>query len=125
MPGDRETLADSRFRCNDRERACFEAGIKMATIYHQFVGTPFCERNVGDLEKTIAECIKVQPYVRDAEVSIRRGCGDKEDQYSYTSLTGDMIDATVVVELGGASVKAVMRYDAELGYPLLYIEDIQ
>ena len=36
-----------------------------------------------------------------------------------------MIDATVVVELGGASVKAAMRYDAELGYPLMYIEDIQ
>ncbi len=125
MSSDRERLADSRFACGSRERACFEAGIKMGTIYHQFVGTPFCERNVAELEAAIADCIKVQPYVRDARVSIRHGDGNKEDQYSYSSLTGDMIDATVVVEVGGTAVRAVMRYDDELGYPLMYIEDIQ
>ena len=38
---DREQLADDRFACSRRERAVFEAGIKMGTIYHQFVGTPF------------------------------------------------------------------------------------
>ena len=37
----REDLANSRFNCSVKERACFEAGIKMGTIYHQFVGTPF------------------------------------------------------------------------------------
>ncbi len=124
MPSSREETADSRFRCDARERACFEAGIKMATIYHQFVGTPFCERNAADLEKTVAECIKVQPYVRDAKVSICRNCGDKSDQYSYTSLTGDMIEAEVSVELHGITVTAVMKYDEELGYPLMYISDI-
>lgn len=125
MSSDRERLADSRFACGSRERACFEAGIKMATIYHQFVGTPFCERSVAELETAIADCIKVQPYVLEAEVSIRSGGGNKEDQYSYSSLTGDMIDAKVVVEVGGTTVRAAMRYDAELGYPLMYIEDIQ
>ena len=37
---DREQVAASRFNCSERERAIFEAGVKMATIYHQFVGTP-------------------------------------------------------------------------------------
>ena len=37
---DREALAASKFSCTERERAVFEAGIKMATVYHQFVGTP-------------------------------------------------------------------------------------
>ena len=36
----REEVAASRFNCSEKERAIFEAGIKMATIYHQFVGTP-------------------------------------------------------------------------------------
>ncbi|MBR1452331.1 MAG: hypothetical protein IJ592_02405, partial [Candidatus Methanomethylophilaceae archaeon] len=36
---EREELANQRFSCTERERAVFEAGIKMATIYHQFVGT--------------------------------------------------------------------------------------
>ena len=39
MDGRDETAA-SRFACTERERALFEAGIKMGTIYHQFVGTP-------------------------------------------------------------------------------------
>ena len=122
---DREDAASSRFRCSVGERACFEAGIKMATIYHQFVGTPFCDRNVANLEDTIAECIRVQPYVLDAKVRIRRGAGGKEDQYSYTSLTGDMIDAVVTISLDGTVVTAEMRYDEELQYPLMYISDVK
>ncbi len=125
MPSDRESNADSRFNCTVSERACFEAGIKMATIYHQFVGTPFCDRNVSELEDTIAECIRVQPYVLDAVVRIRRGAGGKEDQYSYTSLTGDMIDAVVKISLNGTVVTAEMRYDEELQYPLMYVSDVQ
>lgn len=125
MPSDRESTADSRFKCTESERTCFEAGIKMATIYHQFVGTPFCDRNAEELERTIADCIKVQPYVLDAAVKIRRGAGGKEDQYSYTSLTGDMIDAVVKISLGSTVVTAEMRYDDELEYPLMYVSDVQ
>ena len=124
MVSDREDLAGSRFRCSVSERACFEAGIKMATIYHQFVGTPFCSRNVKELERTIEDCIKVQPYVLDAKVRIRGDTGNKEDQYSYTSLTGDMIDAVVRISLNGTEVTAEMRYDDELQYPLMFVSGI-
>jgi hypothetical protein len=31
-------VADSYFSCTDSERAAFEAGIKLGTVYHQFVG---------------------------------------------------------------------------------------
>lgn len=121
---DRENSANSRFSCSETERACFEAGIKMATIYHQFVGTPFCKRNLKELEKTIADCIEVQPYVSSAKVSIRCDDLNKEDQYSYISLTGDMIDAVVVIRIGDSEVTAEMRYDEELKYPLMYISKI-
>ena len=121
----REDLANSRFNCSVKERACFEAGIKMGTIYHQFVGTPFSLANVTGLEKAIEDAIKVQPYVSDAKVRIStEGLVRNGDTYSYRSLTGEMIDAVVKIDLDGTKVTAEMRYDAELGYPLMYISKV-
>ena len=122
----REDLANSRFNCSVKERACFEAGIKMGTIYHQFVGTPFSLANVDHLEKAIEDAIKVQPYVSDAKVRIStEGLVMNGDMYSYKSLEGEMIDAVVRIDLDGTKVTAEMRYDAELGYPLMYISEIE
>jgi hypothetical protein len=122
---DREQLADSRFLCSRRERAAFEAGIKMATIYHQFVGTPVDIDSVAHLEETIARSIEVQPYVSSCTVTIDRSRFVRNvDTYSYHSLTGDMIDAVVVIDIEGVKVRAEMRYDEELRYPLMYISDI-
>lgn len=121
----REDEAGTRFSCDDAQRACFEAGIKMATIYHQFTGTPFSERNRVSLERTIEDCIRTQPYVEDAVVKIVTNGGDKSDQYSYTSLTGEMIDAEVVIRLGSARVTAAMKYDDDLDYPLMFISSVE
>lgn len=123
---EREDKASSRFSCSERERAAFEAGIKMATIYHQFVGTPVNLSTVEGLEKTISKAIEVQPFVESACVKIDRSGFVKDgDTYSYVSLTGDMIDAIVKIRLGNTSVTAEMRYDEELMYPLMFISDIQ
>lgn len=122
---DRETLANSRFACTVRERAAFEAGIKLATIYHQFVGTPVNLESVEKLEQAISKSIEVQPYVKSAVVTIDRSFfGEKADRYSYLSLTGNMIDAVIKIELDGYLVTAEMRYDRELDYPLMFISDI-
>ncbi len=124
--GNRESVAGSRFACSVRERALFEAGIKMGTIYHQFVGTPFNLDTVDYLETGIESAISVQPYVESASVKIDRSalvCGG--DRYSYQSLTGNMIDAKVVIAMDGVKVTAEMRYDEELGYPLMYISSIE
>ena len=121
----REELADSRFNCTVKERACFEAGIKMGTIYHQFVGTPFSLVNVSQLEKAIEDAIRVQPYVSDVRVKIdRSGLVKDGDTYSYKSLVGEMIDAVVTIDMDGVKVTSEMRYDAELGYPLMFISKI-
>ena len=61
---DRDNEAASRFVCTVRERCIFETGIKLATIYHQYVGTPFNAESVESLEKAIAGSIMVQPYPR-------------------------------------------------------------
>lgn len=123
---DRENTAAERFACGDRERALFEAGIKMGTLYHQFVGMPVSCRSVEGLERTMSEAIMVQPYVEEARVRIVRDAipaGD--DEYSYASLTGEMIDAVIRIRIGEASVTAEIRYDEELRYPLMYVSDLE
>lgn len=119
---DRERRAAERFACGDRDRALFEAGIKMGTLYHQFVGMPVSCSSVSGLENAMAEAIKVQPYVEDAVVRIDRGrIPGSGDEYSYTSLTGDMIDAVITVRVGSSEVVAEIRYDEDLAYPLMYV----
>lgn len=123
---DRDMEASSMFACTDRERALFEAGIKMGTIYHQFVGTPFNKGTVSELERCISRTIEVQPYVESAVVTINRGGLDHDgDHYSYASLTGDMIDAVIVISLGDTRVTAEMRYDNDLEYPLMFVSKVE
>ena len=121
----READAASRFSCSVRERCVFELGIKLATIYHQFVGTPFDSESIGSLEHAISEAIEVQPYVVSAEVRIDRSRLDPDrDTYGYVSLTGDMIDARVRVTIDDVTAVGEMRYDEELGYPLMYVSEL-
>ena len=123
---DRESIATGKFNCTARERACYEAGIKMGTIYHQFVGTPVNLATKGDLEKAIEKAISVQPFVKDVKVTIvSEIMVSGGDRYSYVSLTGEMIDAVVRIELDGVVVASEMRYDKEMGYPLMFISDIE
>ncbi|MGI0149977.1 MAG: dihydroneopterin aldolase family protein, partial [Thermoplasmata archaeon] len=43
----------SYFAGTDRDRAAFEAGIKLGSIVHQFVGAPLTRGNAGALERAI------------------------------------------------------------------------
>jgi hypothetical protein len=121
----RETKADSYFSCSDSERAAFEAGVKLGTIYHQFVGVPLSVDNVETLEKAIEAGSRVQPFVEEVRVRIDRSkLKRKRGQYDYVSLTGDMLDVSVVVKYKSATVKASMKLIKEMNYPLMYIEEI-
>lgn len=121
----REQTADGYFSCSDSERAAFEAGVKLGTIYHQFVGVPLSVENVGTLEKAIAAGSKVQPFVEDVKVRIDRSkLKRKRGQYDYVSLTGDMLDVSLVVKYKSATVKASMKLVKEMNYPLMYFEEI-
>jgi hypothetical protein len=126
MRNSREAKADRLFSCTDSERAAFEAGIKMGTIYHQFVGVPLSVQNVGTLEKAIESGSRVQPFVEDVRVRIdRTKLKDKRGQYDYVSLTGDMLDVTLVVKYKTARVRASMKLIKEMNYPLMFIEEIE
>ena len=126
MRNSREAKADRFFSCTDSERAAFEAGIKMGTIYHQFVGVPLSVQNVGTLEKAIESGSRVQPFVEDVRVRIdRTKLKDKRGQYDYVSLTGDMLDVTLVAKYKTARVRASMKLVKEMNYPLMFIEEIE
>jgi len=120
----RDDKASRRFECSDRDRALFEAGIKMGTIYHQFVGTPVDATNVKALENAVERSIMVQPFVESAVVRIVINERERNDTYDYLSLSGDMIDAVVRIKVNGVTVTAEMRYDKELEYPLMYVSEV-
>ena len=123
---DREQRAASMFKCSIRERAMFEAGIKMGTIYHQFVGVPVDLSSVDILERSIEQGVRVQPYVEDVRVTIDRShFRPKSDEYGYMSLTGNMLDVKLTIRIENTRVTAEMRYFKELNYPLMYISETE
>lgn len=126
MAEDREAMAAKKFVCGPRERALFEAGIKMGTIYHQFVGVPVDKDSVSILEESIEKGVLVQPYVESVRVRIDRSYfGPKKDEYSYCSLTGEMIDVVLSIKIENVIVTAEMRFDKDLNYPLMFISKIE
>src|SRR5437016_12752640 len=60
------------FAGTDRDRAAFEAGIKLGSILHQYVGVPLTRKNAASLERAIEAAARVQPLVEDVKVRIDR-----------------------------------------------------
>ena len=112
------------FAGTDRDRAAFEAGIKLGAIAHQFVGTPVTEKSAGDLERAIEGATKLQPLVEDVRVKIDRSRLHPHGPYAYASLTEDMLRASVTVRVGKVRAIAEMQFIPELDYPLMYLKDI-
>jgi len=125
VKGKREELANKYFNCSLRERAVFEAGIKMGTIYHQFVGAPVCAANVDILERAIQDGVRVQPFVKDIKVRIDRSAlRKKRDEFDYQTLTGNMLEVVLVIQIENVQAVAEMRFLDELRYPLMFIREI-
>lgn len=103
--------------------AAFEAGIKLGALFHQFVGAPVSERNAEILEKAMESCLRLQPYVVEAEVRIDRG-KMRLSSFGYTSLSPEMLKARVVVEFEGERVEGILEWNEELGYPLMRLRNI-
>jgi len=67
-------------------------------------------------------CIKLQPFVVDAKVRIDRNkLREKLSSFGYTSLDAEMLSAEVVVRVEGREVKAVLRWDEILKYPIMEV----
>lgn len=113
------------FNCSDEERAAFEAGIKMGTIYHQFIGTPVSLKNAELLERSIENSIMIQPYVKNCSVKIdRNGLSEKKDQYDYVSLRGEMLEVNILIRYSDIEAEAGMTYSQKHNYPIMFIKKI-
>ncbi|MCL4323025.1 MAG: dihydroneopterin aldolase family protein [Candidatus Thermoplasmatota archaeon] len=116
--------AASYFHCTDRERAVFEAGIKLGSIYHQYIGIPMNLTNIEAIETAIRQSVMVQPFVEKADVRINKSMVKKTTgHYKYETLKGEMLDVSLTVKYKSEEVRVRMRYVEKLDYPLMTIEE--
>lgn len=113
------------FAGTDRDRAAFEAGIKLGSILHQYIGTPVTALTAASLERAIEAATRVQPLVERVRVRINRKRLRIRGPYRYGVLTEDLLDVEVAVRVGNASAAGALRYFPDLEYPLMYLKDIQ
>jgi len=101
------------------EQACFEAGIKFGSLYHQFAGTPVSPESTRSLETAMAEAIENQPFCESVTVAIDddRVADAIDHDSGYTELTGRLM--TVEMRIDYNDVTARTRMEMEDGYPLM------
>ncbi len=109
---------------NERDRAVFEAGIKLGALYHQFVGTPINMDTANDLERMIEQSVIVQPYVRSISVSIDREMVKQRQNptFKYCELEGRMLHVSLQVLYKNTIAYAELAYNEEQDYPLMSIK---
>ncbi len=83
-------------------------------------------KTVDSLEKAIAESISVQPYVKSITVSIDREMirSKLNSEFGYCELEGRMLDVNLIMNYENVIVKASLKFDRKLDYPLMKIEEI-
>ena len=103
----------------DTEQACFEAGIKFGSLYHQFAGTPVSPDSTRSLEAAMAEAIENQPFCESVTIAIddERVADAIDHDSGYTELTGRLMTVDMQIQYEG--VTAQTRMEMEDGYPLM------
>ena len=110
----------------DREVACFEAGVKFGTIYHQFAGTPLSPGSADSLARAMEEAIENQPHCESVTVeprydelerAVESGAAD------YVEWTGRFADVRMTVRYAGVTVHT--RMAMQDGYPLMEVVDVR
>lgn len=109
----------------DAENACFEAGIKFGSLYHQFAGTPVSPESADSLARAMEESIENQPHCEDVRVTVLESELAAELAAStadYTELTGRFLEVEMDVEYEGTAVRT--RMEMEDGYPLMKLVSV-
>ena len=107
------------------QRACFEAGIKFGSLYHQFAGTPVSPDSADSLSRAMEEAIENQPYCESVTVAVREeplAEAIVEGGADYTELTGRFLDVSMTVDYEGVTVETSMAMVD--GYPLMRVDDV-
>ncbi len=120
------TIESDRFNCTNGERASFEAGIKLGSIFHQFIGTPVSLENISDIEKAMTSAMRTQPHVVDAVVKIDKAEMVKSlSGLEYCPLNDKMLRAEVLIDVKGIRCRAFLDRDEDLNYPLMWIGSVE
>ena len=102
----------------ERDRAIFEAGIKLGALYHQWVGTPISKKSAGSIESAIEKAVILQPFVEQITVRLDRTLMT-QNIFGYSELSGLMFDVEIVTRVGFTYCRA--RLAPENGYPLMQV----
>jgi hypothetical protein len=106
------------------QQACFEAGIKFGSLYHQFAGTPVSPASADSLERAMADAIENQPFCASVTVDIDGAAlADAADGHGYVELTGRFMEVEMRVEYEDVVVRTEMTM--EDGYPLMRLVDVE
>ena len=107
------------------QTACFEAGIKFGSLYHQFAGTPVSPDSADSLARAMEEAIENQPHCRSVTVSVREDAlreAIAESGADYTELTGRFLEVSMTIDYEDAVVETSMAMDE--GYPLMQVDSV-
>lgn len=108
------------------ETACFEAGIKFGSLYHQFAGTPVSPVSADSLARAMEDAIENQPYCESVEVEIL--VDDLASELAgltsdYAELTGRFMEVEMTVEYEGTRVRT--RMEMEDDYPTMRLVSVE
>jgi hypothetical protein len=115
-------------KISNRERACFEAGIKLGALYHILCGIPISSNPevIDKIESGIEASISCQPFVKSIKINIdqKNILGSKSGPFDYDEITGKIIRAELMVEYEKIKILAKIDWVDKLEYPLMFIEKI-
>ncbi|WP_299268050.1 dihydroneopterin aldolase family protein [Halorientalis sp.] len=109
----------------DAQAACFEAGIKFGSLYHQFAGTPLSPESADSLARAMEASIENQPHCEAVTVEILTDELERtlaDGPADYTELTGRFLDVEMRIDYEGHAVRT--RMEMEDGYPLMRLVDV-
>ncbi|MFX1479699.1 MAG: dihydroneopterin aldolase family protein [Promethearchaeota archaeon] len=113
---------------SNRERACFETGIKLGALYHILCGIPISsdDKILDSIEKGIEAAISCQPFVKSIRVVLDKNKikGNKKSEFDYDEITGKIISATLNIQYENIDILAKVDWIEEMEYPLMFIERI-
>jgi hypothetical protein len=108
----------------DAHQACFEAGIKFGSLYHQFAGTPVSPDSAASLERAMADAIENQPFCESVTVDIDESAlADAAADHGYVELTGRFMEVRMRIEYEGVVVRTAMEMEGE--YPLMRLVNVE
>ena len=106
---------------SDRDKAVFEAGIKLGALYHQWVGTPVSKQSAASLAAAIREAHIQQPFVKNVSVDLDTKLMNP-NMFGYSELSGLMFCVTLTTQVN--SIICVARLRPDDNYPMMTVVDI-